>query len=167
MGMNTGPRSRLLLRAMTPGDAERLAEWRYCGQLSVYNLGSPAVILDEMNNYWSITDSAGESLVGFVCAGQPARVPGLDEDPSVVDVGVGMNPSLVGQGRGSAFGQAVLNHLDGLYPGRPLRAAIQAWNVRSLRFSQSLGFVDHGEFISKQGDRQVHYRILVKPLLQQ
>ena len=151
---------------MTPGDAERLAEWRYCGQWSVYNLGSPAVVLDELNYYWSVADSDGATLVGFVCAGAPARVPGLDEDPSVVDVGVGMNPDLVGQGRGSAFGQAVLNHLDGLYPGRLLRAVIQAWNVRSLRFARSLGFVEHGEFISMQGDRQVYYHILVKPLPQ-
>jgi hypothetical protein len=48
--------------------------------------------------YWAVTDPAGDTLVGFVCAGAAAQVPGLDAGSSFIDVGVGMNPGLVGQG---------------------------------------------------------------------
>ena len=77
---------------------------------------SPAVVLDELNLYWAVSDTAGETLVGFVCTGAAARVPGLDADPSLIDVGVGMNPDLVGQGRGSEFGEAVLDTWRAVVP---------------------------------------------------
>ena len=153
---------RLLVRPMTVDDALRVGEWRYRDQWSVYDIGSPGVILDELDLYWAVTDPAGDTLVGFVCAGAAARVPGLDADASFIDVGVGINPGLVGQGRGSEFGEAVLDHLARRYPGRALRAVIQAWNERSLRFATRLGFIDVGESISTRQMQQVRYRVLVK-----
>lgn len=122
--------TRLLVRPMTVGDAMRVGEWRYRDEWSVYDIESPDVVLDELDLYWAVTDAADDSLVGFVCIGAAARVPGLDADPSLIDVGVGMNPDLVGQGRGSEFGGGALEHLARRHPGRPLRAVIQAWNVR-------------------------------------
>ena len=123
---------------MTVDDALRVGEWRNRDQWSVYDIDSPAVVLDELDLYWAVSDTAGETLVGFVCTGAAARVPGLDADPSFIDVGVGMSPDLVGQGRGSEFGEAVLEHLARRCPGQSLRAVIQAWNARSLRFAISL-----------------------------
>lgn len=154
---------RLLVRPMTGEDALRLAQWRYRDQWAVYDLASPAGILDELDQYWSVSDVVAGTLVGFACAGASARVPDLDEDPPLVDVGVGMNPDLVGQGRGPHFGEAVLQHLACQYPGLPLRAVVQAWNVRSVRFSQCLGFIDVGEVISSERGEQVRYRVLLKP----
>ena len=148
---------------MTVDDALCVGEWRYRDQWSVYEIGSPGVVLDELDLYWAVTDPAGETLVGFVCAGAAARVPGLDTDASFIDVGVGINPGLVGRGRGAEFGEAVLDHLARRYPDRALRAVIQAWNVRSLRFATGLGFIDVGESISTRQMQQVHYRVLVKP----
>jgi [ribosomal protein S18]-alanine N-acetyltransferase len=135
---------------MTVDDALRVGGWRYRDQWSAYDLASPAGVLDDLDSYWAVTDTAGDALVGFFCAGAAARVSGLDADPTFVDVGVGMNPDLVGQGRGSEFGVTVLDRLAGEYPGRPLRAVIQTWNVRSLRFATNLGFVYVGELASPQ-----------------
>jgi [ribosomal protein S18]-alanine N-acetyltransferase len=86
--------------------------------------------------------SAATRLSGFFCTGAAARVSGLDEDPSLVDVGVGMDPDLFGQGRGAAFARTVLEFLAREYPGRSLRAVVQSWNGRSLRLTRRLGFVD-------------------------
>jgi [ribosomal protein S18]-alanine N-acetyltransferase len=147
---------------MIVDDALRLGEWRYPGQWSVYDIDSPQVVLDELDQYWAVTDACGDSLVGFVCAGAAARVPGLNADPVLLDVGVGMSPDLAGQGRGSDFGRAVLEHLARHFPGRPLRAVIQAWNERSLRFAASMGFVGVGELVSSQGGRATRYRIVAK-----
>ena len=143
---------------MTVDDALRVGEWRYRDQWSVYDIGSPGVIVDELDLYWAVTDPAGDTLVGFVCAGAAARVPGLDADASFV----GINPGLVGQGRGSEFGEAVLDHLARRYPDRALRAVIQDWNMRSRRFATRLGFIDDGESISIRQMQQVRYRVLVR-----
>ena len=147
---------------MTVDDALRVGEWRYRDRWSVYDIGSPGVVLDELDLYWVVTDPAGDTLVGFVCTGAAARVPGLDADASFIDVGVGINPGLVGQGRGSEFGEAVLDHLARRYPDRALRAVIQDWNMRSLRFATRLGFIDVGESISTRQMQQVRYRVLVR-----
>ncbi|MBJ7338189.1 GNAT family N-acetyltransferase [Mycolicibacterium sp.] len=150
--------SRLLVRPMSVDDARRVAGWRYRERWSTYDLSSPAGLLEELHLYSAVTDSA-HAVVGFVCVGSAARVPGLDADPPFVDVGVGMDPDVVGKGSGRTFGKAVLDHLARRYPDRPLRAVVQAWNVRSLRFAVQCGFVDVGDMSSSD----VPYRILVKP----
>jgi ribosomal-protein-alanine N-acetyltransferase len=154
--------SRLVVRPMNVDDASCVAGWRYREQWSAYNLASPAGLLDELELYWAVTDAA-DTLVGFVCVDAAARVPGLDADSPFIDVGVGMDPDIIGQGRGLAFGEIVLGHLARRYPERPLRAVIQAWNARSLRFTARRGFIDVGELMSARDRQQVRYRILVKP----
>ena len=85
----------------------------------------------------------------------------VKEDPAV-DVGMGMDPALVGHGHGAAFGQTVLDHLAETCPGRPLRAVVQAWNQHSLRTTSRLGFEEVGELTTMQDGRPVAYRIVVK-----
>lgn len=95
---------------MNVDDALRVAGWRYRDRWSVYDLESPAGLENDLDLYWAVTDTA-DTMVGFVCVEAAARVPGLDADASFIDVGVGMDPDLAGQGRGSAFGEVVLGHL--------------------------------------------------------
>jgi len=74
-----------------------------------------------------------------------------------------MNPQLVGRGNGTRFGQIALQYLDDCHPGMTLRAAVQAWNERSLRLTRRLGFEDAGELTTVQGGRSVSYRVLQRP----
>jgi RimJ/RimL family protein N-acetyltransferase len=98
-----------------------------------------------------------------VCTGQEARVPGLAEQDGIVDIGVGMRPDLVGRGLGSAFGAVVLGHVQDVCGDRPLRAAVQSWNERSLRLARRLGFRATGIHRCKQSGQDVSYTILVRP----
>lgn len=160
--MDATPPTRLLVRPMNVDDASRIAGWRYRERWSVYDVESAAGLLDELDLYCAVTDS-NDALVGFVCVEAVARVPGLEADPSFLDVGVGLDPDLAGQGRGLAFGEAVLGHSAHQDPARPLRAVIQAWNVRSLRFATRCGFIDVGELMSARDRRPVLYRVMVNP----
>ena len=150
------------VRPMTTDDAMHISSWRYPDRWSVYDLTSSTNILDELDLYWAVTDGDG-TLIGFFCQESAARVRGLNQDPEILDVGVGMDPCLVGQGSGRALGEVMLDHLGRRYPGRPLRAVIQSWNVRSRRFAATLGFVDVGELASSPCSQQDSYRILLKP----
>lgn len=145
---------------MTAEDAERVASWRYDGGWSVYDLPSAQPLIDDLANYFVVV--AGQRLVGFCCIGSAARVPGLREDAALLDVGIGMDPELVGAGHGADFGQMVLRYLVERYPDRPLRAVVQSWNERSLRLTQRLGFEDAGELVTIQGGRAVAYRVVVR-----
>lgn len=156
-----GLRSDVLVRPMTREDAERVARWRYRGAWSVYDLPSAEPILDALTDHHAVV--AADTLIGFCCTGDAARVPGLAVEPHMLDVGLGMDPSLVGRGQGTAFGWAVVRHLALRHPGRSMRAAVQSWNQRSLRLTQRLGFADEGVLTAGQGGRPVSYRILAAP----
>lgn len=147
---------------MSIDDAAIVSQWRYPDRWSVYDLESAEAVLDDLDLYRAVCDGDG-TLVGFFCVGAAARVPGLDPDPQMIDVGVGLDPHLVGRGRGQSFGTAVLDHLAGRCPGQPLRAVIQAWNTRSRRLAGALGFIDVGELSTPVGEPRTIYRVLLRP----
>lgn len=137
-----------------------MASWGYDGDWSIYDLPSAQPLIDDLANYFAVL--AGQRLVGFCCVGSAARVSGLPEDAAILDVGIGMDPELVGAGHGAEFGQMVLRYLVERYPRRSLRAVVQSWNERSLRLTQRLGFNDAGELLTVQGGRAVAYRIVIR-----
>ncbi len=152
--------SDLLVRPMTADEAELIATWHYDGEWSVYDLASPQPLLDDLTSYYSVVGD--EKLIGFCCNGSSARVPGMSDESAILDIGIGMDPTQVGCGHGSVFGQAVLNYLSANHPDRTLRAVVQDWNERSLRFVRRLGFVDAGELTVVQDDRRIAYRVVIK-----
>jgi ribosomal-protein-alanine N-acetyltransferase len=66
-------------------------------------------------HYYAVHDATGV-LVGFCCYGEDAQVAGGDYAAPALDVGMGLRPDLVGQGRAHGFLQAIL-----------------AWGVETLR----------------------------------
>lgn len=135
-----------------------MASWSYPGPWAVYDVTAP---LDPAEGFWAVLDDTaeGSDVVGFACFGVEARVPGLEERPGVLDVGVGMRPDLTGHGRGRAFAEAVLAHAGQVSSARTLRAAVQEWNERSLRLLLGLGFVRTGTH--RVGD--VTYAVVERP----
>jgi RimJ/RimL family protein N-acetyltransferase len=76
-------------------------------------------------------------------------VPGVEEEVGTVDVGYGMRPDLVGQGRGREFVGAVLARAASTDPAAQLRMSILRWNGRSRRVAEAHGFrvvAQAGEF---------------------
>jgi RimJ/RimL family protein N-acetyltransferase len=129
------------VRPLTPEQGEVMAGWAYPGPWAVYDVTDP---IDPAEGFWAVVDEAGE-VAGFACFGVEARVPGLDERPGVLDVGVGMRPDLTGQGLGREFARAVLDHGHEVSGAFRLRAVVQDWNARSRRLLQALGFTETGE----------------------
>jgi [ribosomal protein S18]-alanine N-acetyltransferase len=128
------------LRPLTAEQGEEMAQWRYPGPWAIYDVTGP---LDPAEGFWSVLDGSGD-VVGYACFGFEARVPGLEERPGVLDVGVGMRPDLTGQGRGREFAEAVLAHGHAVSGIARLRAVVQDWNARSRRLLSGLGFVETG-----------------------
>jgi ribosomal-protein-alanine N-acetyltransferase len=117
------------------GDAERaaIAGWRYPPPYETYDHTGPLE-----GDYRAALES--DELVGFVCFGEPARVPGVEATEGVVDVGWGLRPDLMGQGLGRKLIGAAL----AVHPGARHRIAVLAWNERARRAPARCGFAETG-----------------------
>lgn len=150
------------IRDMSPADARLVATWRYEGPWSVYDGGDPAVTTTA-NGYHAIVAAGTGEFLGYVCVGAEARVPGLGEEPGVADVGFGLDPRIVGRGRGRSLVGPALEWVEDRYGAPELRAVVQAWNERSLRLCRSLGFVAVGRHQAPQAGGVVDYVVLRRP----
>jgi len=128
-------------RELTVEETERPLGWRYPGEYATYDHDGP---LGRDLGYFAVEDDGGD-LVGFGCVGAEARVPGVGEEPGTIDVGYGMRPDLVGQGRGREFVGAILAYAVERGPGARLRMSIYRWNGRSRRVAEAHGFHVVGE----------------------
>jgi len=123
-------------RELTVDEAERPLDWRYPEPYETYNAAWP---LGGGRGFFAVDDDSGE-LVGYGCVGAEARVPGVEEEAGTVDVGFGMRPELIGQGRGREFVGAVLARATAGDPTVRLRMSILRWNARSRRVAEAHGF---------------------------
>src|SRR5215469_5025191 len=136
---------KVSFRHLSCDDAAVIIQWRYLPPYDFYNHPSPnqeaaSELLRAEYNYNAIEDSAGR-LIGYFCLGPDARVPGGDYDNSALDLGMGLDPALIGQRFGTTCLQEILVGLRSPKTKQAIRATVAAWNQRALRLCQSAGFV--------------------------
>jgi [ribosomal protein S18]-alanine N-acetyltransferase len=137
-------------RELTVEEAERPLGWQYPEPYSTYDAAGP---LGSGLGFFAVDDNHGE-LVGYGCVGAEARVPGVEEEAGTIDVGYGMRPDLVGQGRGREFVAAILAYALATDPNARLRMSILRWNERSRRVAEAHGF----RVVAQTGDFDVLVR---------
>lgn len=154
--------AQVLDRLLTTEEALAIAGWAYEPPFDFYNLSGPeaAAVLttrdDAGYGYYPVR-AVGE-VVGFLCFGAEARVQGQTDDPGVCDIGAGVRPDKVSQGLATAMVPAAVEFAEATFGVRRLRAAVAAFNQRSLRLCTSAGFVAVREF---DGPRQQRFVELV------
>ncbi|MEZ4636824.1 MAG: hypothetical protein R2856_18030 [Caldilineaceae bacterium] len=129
-------------------DAEAIAAWRYEPPYHIYNMdGSTALLLDPAARYFGVYED--EILFAFCCFGEEGQVPGFDYNASpALDIGVGMDPSLIGRKRGRATLAAILAFGAAQYHPSHWRATIAAFNHRSQQMFRGSGFAEVARFVS-------------------
>jgi ribosomal-protein-alanine N-acetyltransferase len=142
--------ARLVDRPFTAAEARAVVAWAYPPPFDLYDLtGDDAVALvlvrDERGNgYHPVVE--GEDVVGFVCFGAEARVTGQEEQAGRSDIGAGLDPGRLGMGLGSSLLPAAVRFAVDRFGATRVRAAVAAFNDRSLRLCTSAGFGRVREF---------------------
>ena len=148
------------VRPLKPDDAQQIAQWRYPAPYDIYDsapahasrerlAATAAYYLDPAHGYFAVDGETGV-LLGFGCFGGEAWVSGYDYAVAdALDIGFGMRPDRVGEGRGESFLAAILAY--GLTVHRPqlLRATVASFNKRSARTFLRAGFVPVASFFSQ------------------
>jgi [ribosomal protein S18]-alanine N-acetyltransferase len=169
------------VQPLTATDARQMLSWRYEPPYHIYDVVPPtltaaqiereiAFLVNPANCYFAVTENAegasgqgsGE-LLAFCCFGLDAQVPGYDyAQQDALDIGLGMHPQKIGQGRGHRFLMAILAHARCLYTPETYRATIATFNHRSQRMFLRAGFTPVASFVSTTRDSR-YYVVLTKP----
>jgi len=138
------PVVELVERVFTPDEAGAVMAWSYEPPFDFYDLsGDGAVALlmarDERGHgYYPVL--ADGAVVGFVCFGAEARVRGQQEEPGTCDLGAGLDPRRVSQGIATSLMPIAVRYAADRFGATRVRAAVAAFNERSLRLCTSAGF---------------------------
>jgi [ribosomal protein S18]-alanine N-acetyltransferase len=144
------PPVRLDERPLTPEEARAIAAWRYEPPFHFYDFSveDPVAVLttrDERGHgYYPVL--VADDVVGYVCFGAEGRVPGQEELPGTLDVGMGLAPDRLSQRLATALLPEVVRVARERFGATRLRAAVAAFNDRSLRLCASAGFRPVREF---------------------
>lgn len=155
--MANHPITHLRFTPITADEARVVLTWEYPGLPTLYHPVPDEleediqVLLTPAYNYYAARNSAG-MLVGFCCFGEDAQVPGGDYSLPAVDVGLGMNPALIGKGLSHALLAAVLDWGRQLFDLNCFRATVAAINVRSLGLFSRAGFMVVQRFVALGGE---------------
>jgi ribosomal-protein-alanine N-acetyltransferase len=120
------------VRALTGADGEAILAWRYPGRYSTYDFDDPSALDSDI---WAVTE--GGELIGYCCFGAPARVPGAEEEPGVLDLGYGL--------------ATILDYALGRHGPERVRLFVLDWNERSRRVAEGHGFAVESTLESDEG----------------
>ncbi|MFX3622496.1 MAG: GNAT family N-acetyltransferase [Ectobacillus sp.] len=129
---------------MTKGHAVDISFWQYGPPYDMYSLdGSEAVRKELLEHEYYAVMKEGR-LIGYFCVKEAAQVPAGRAlsmyEGNLLDVGIGMRPDVTGEGRGAAFFEAVLSHIETVYAPIGIRLTVAAWNARAIRLYEKMGF---------------------------
>lgn len=129
---------------LTQQQAETIAyTWHYEGDYAFYNMEADkddlAAFIDPKQRGQSVfaITSDGE-LVGFVSIERP--------DVETVDIGLGMKPSLTGNGSGRAFVTSILDFIEATYSPHRITLSVAAFNMRAIQVYEACGFKQTASF---------------------
>ena len=149
----------IIFRSLEREHALAILKWRYTPPYDYYNFDADTIqedlcyLLDPKNTFCAILNLQGE-LEGYCSFGSDGQVIGGDYNNEALDIGMGMRPDLVGQGRGKQYAQAVAKYGANQYRAQQLRVTIAEFNQRAQRVWEQLGFEQAEKFV-KIGTKEV------------
>lgn len=121
--------------------AQQIVRWQYEAPYEFYNGEDREEDIQELLDGSYVAVFADGKLAGFFCTGKSAQVPKghlyKAYDGKLVDIGLGMHPTLTGQGGGSAFWDFVLHSVS----AEQLRLTVASFNKRAICLYEKFGFV--------------------------
>lgn len=154
----------LIIQPLDKANARACAVWHYSAPLDFYNLNPNDIeknvqyFLDPKKKFYGIFEE--QEFVGFCSFGEDGQVNGGNYSALGLDIGMGIRPDLIGQGRGSYYVEAVLNFASREFNPSMYRVTIAAFNQRALRVWYKAGFHSIDTFERKS--QGVNFVILVR-----
>ncbi|MEN6313626.1 MAG: GNAT family N-acetyltransferase [Clostridiaceae bacterium] len=129
---------------MTNNYAVEISNWKYENQYSIYSFQQNDDTFKELMNgdYYAYLD-LNNNLLGYFCFGKSARIPTVEPDTynlEMLDIGLGMMPSLCGKGKGYSFMKAGLDFAKNKFNTKCFRLTVAIFNKRAICLYEHTGF---------------------------
>lgn len=150
-------------RPMTKEYASQICSWKYDEPYSIYNLdGSDETINELMSDEYYCTLNSKNTLIGFICSGNSARVPGgypagIYNNDKLVDIGLGLDPDLTGKGKGVDFLSHALRFLNTHHNAQQFQLVVATFNERAINVYERVGFKKEVHFTSMINGQETEF----------
>lgn len=149
--------------------AERISGWKYKGIYEMYSFAGPEEDAAELMNgeYYSAHNEDGD-LIGYLCHGQSARVPGgyhtgIYDEAGFTDIGLGLKPELTGKRLGISFLREGLQFLEQHLNTRQFRLVVAEFNERAVKVYERAGFAKSVSFNSPVRGEAIQFICMKSP----
>ena len=132
---------RLKLENFTEAYAKEICNWKYDGEYSIYNYPSWnkvfsdnwAITIDEKRKkeFYALVDEY-HNLCAYIR---------LQDKSEYVLIGVGVKPSLCGQGLGNKLMEMAKQQCNKLYPNKTIVLEVRSFNERAIKCYKKAGFI--------------------------
>jgi ribosomal-protein-alanine N-acetyltransferase len=154
------------IQPMTEEYASAICNWKYDGLYSIYSMdGSYECICELMNgDYFYVMDNTN-SLVGYICSGNSARVQGgyqsgLYNNSKHLDIGLGLSPDYTGKGIGQQFLFQGIHFLKEQLKVQNFQLVVAIFNERAIKVYERSGFIKGLRFKSKVDDQEIDFIVM-------
>lgn len=130
---------------MTKESAFEISQWMYPDIYSCYSFDRSDETLAELMNgeYYAAFDNDNK-ILGYICIGKSAQIPTLEKDvymdETVLDIGLGLNPVLCGNGFGSKFLADSISFTKQKFNTSHYRLTVASFNQRAIKVYERIGF---------------------------
>ncbi|MFA5204032.1 MAG: GNAT family protein [Lentisphaeria bacterium] len=159
---------KLIFDKMSAVVAAQISRWIYPEPYSIYNLGNNDACHRELLGglYFSAHDENG-TLWGYYCVGKAAQVPaggafGVYDPTDRTDIGLGMNPSFCGLGRGADFVTQGLTFVQGEFSVTRFRLTVASFNLRAIKVYEQTGFTQMASFVRVSKPGKMKFLVMEK-----
>lgn len=130
---------------MTKESASEISQWTYPGIYSCYSFdGSNETLTELMNGEYYVASDNNNKVLGYICIGKSAQIPTLEKDiyidETVLDIGLGLNPALCGNGFGSKFLEDGISFTKQKFNASDYRLTVASFNQRAIKVYERIGF---------------------------
>lgn len=146
--------------------ASEISKWIYEEPYSIYSMdGSDGCIDELLNGYFFFVSDEESNLLGYFCFGQSAKVPvgnqfGVYTDDDIIDIGLGIKPSLCGQGLGFDFLSHCLEFAKNKLAAKRFRLTVASFNERAIKIYERIGFKKVHSFIRVSENGEMEFFVM-------
>lgn len=130
---------------MTKEAAIKISKWVYTDIYSCYSFDESDETIEElMNGNHYVTFDNNKDILGYICFGKSAQIPTLEKDKyigeNILDIGLGLNPTLCGNGIGSRFLKDGISFAKEKFNINSYRLTVASFNKRAIKTYERVGF---------------------------